>query len=108
MKKNVGGKSHATFPLKQVKWLSSTRFQKKKRLPSVTVNKVTPTSNLSYEGYSFRIHITTIKGSVSRELTRVPTGINRKVFFSGWVGRGNFNFLFRCHLAIDIKLVDAI
>ncbi len=49
-----------------------------------------------------------IKGSVSRELTGVQNGINRKVFLWGCVGRVIVSFLFRCYLVINIKQFSAI
>jgi hypothetical protein len=45
-----------------------------------------------------------LKGSVSRELTGVQSGVNRKVFLWGCVSRVVFIFLFRCHLLISIEL----
>jgi hypothetical protein len=49
-----------------------------------------------------------VKGSVSREITGTKNDINRKVFLSGCVGRIVFNFLFRCHPLINIKLFSDI
>jgi hypothetical protein len=51
---------------------------------------------------------TSFKGSVSREITGTKNDINPKVFLSGCVGRVIFNFLFRCHPLINIKLFSDI